>query len=235
MGPQAVRPGCPMTLGVAARGDGEGSADLAHLVEAEVTYVTTEPSPLRTGRFSLGAAKRYRHISPRFTCRATRPHPPTPRTQYPSGQADRRLFRVAGAAGPAPRRVLVEEPRGQGREPIDPGAARPAGAVRCLLVDASLGEDHTGALDSPRRDRSIVLWVMWEPKERLKTTQVLRIFDLNNKLVGESRPGKLNLAPGPYSYTYWPLDISKLPAATYRVDVVIGAEPAWRGYLRISE
>jgi len=86
-----------------------------------------------------------------------------------------------------------------------------------------------------RRDGQIILWVMWEPKKRLKATYSLRIYDLNNKLVGESRPGKLDLPPGPYSYTYWPLEVSKIPTATYRVDVVIGAEPAWRGYLKISE
>src|SRR2546428_5552604 len=86
-----------------------------------------------------------------------------------------------------------------------------------------------------RRDGQIILWVMWDPKERLKTTLVLRVYDLNNKLVGETKPGKLDLARGPYSYTYWPLDISKFPPATYRVDIVIGTEPAWRGYLKVND
>jgi hypothetical protein len=86
-----------------------------------------------------------------------------------------------------------------------------------------------------RRDGQIILWVMWDPKERLKTTLVLRVYDLNNKLVGETKPGKLDLARGPYSYTYWPLDISKFSPATYRVDIVIGTEPAWRGYLRVND
>jgi hypothetical protein len=86
-----------------------------------------------------------------------------------------------------------------------------------------------------RRDGQIILWVMWDPKERLKTTLVLRVYDLNNTLVGQTKPGKLDLQRGPYSYTYWPLDISKFPPATYRVDIVIGTEAAWRGYLKVNE
>jgi len=86
-----------------------------------------------------------------------------------------------------------------------------------------------------RRDGQIALWVMWEPKERLKTTQVLRMYDLNNKLLVETRPSKLDLQPGPYSYSGLLLNVSKFPAAIYRVDILVGTEPAWRGYLRIRE
>lgn len=89
--------------------------------------------------------------------------------------------------------------------------------------------------DFSRREEQIILWVMWAPKQRLKTTTVLRIYDLDNRLLAQTKPSKLDLPPGPYSYTYWPLNVSRLPPATYRVDMLVGLEPGWRGYLRITD
>ena len=85
------------------------------------------------------------------------------------------------------------------------------------------------------RDGAIVLWLMWSPVTRLKTTYAIRFYDLDNKLLGESRPAKFEMDPGPYSYTYWPLDIARLPVGTFRVEAILGSEPAWRGFLTIKD
>lgn len=86
-----------------------------------------------------------------------------------------------------------------------------------------------------RRDDQVILWVMWEPKKRLKTFALLRVYDLSNKLVTESKPLKMDLPAGPYSYTYWGLKVTNFQPMTYRVDLVIGNEPGWRGYVRIVD
>lgn len=86
-----------------------------------------------------------------------------------------------------------------------------------------------------RRDGQIVLWVMWEPKKRLKTSALLKVYDLDNKLITESKPLKVDLPPGPFSYTYWGLKVTNFRPVTYRIDLVIGNEPGWRGYVRIVD
>jgi hypothetical protein len=86
-----------------------------------------------------------------------------------------------------------------------------------------------------RRDGQVALWVMWDPKKRLKTTALLRVYDLDNKLISESKPLKMDLAAGPYSYTSWGLRVANFPSATYRIDLVVGSEPGWRGYVRIVD
>ncbi len=86
-----------------------------------------------------------------------------------------------------------------------------------------------------KRDGTIILWLMWSPVGRLKTTYAIRFYDLDNKLLAESRPAKFDLEPGPYSYTYWPLDVARLPVGTFRVDALVGTEPAWRGVLIIKD
>jgi S1-C subfamily serine protease len=86
-----------------------------------------------------------------------------------------------------------------------------------------------------RRDPKIGLLVTWQPKEKLKTVTTIRFYDIENQLLGESKPSKIRLAPNVLSFTSLELPISGFQPGIYRVDVMLGLEPAWRAFFRIAD
>ena len=87
---------------------------------------------------------------------------------------------------------------------------------------------------SASRDKEFVVFVTWSPQMRLKGMNALRLYDDVNRLVVESKTGKLDLRPGDLRLSSWKLTIPERPAV-YRADVVVDGIPIWRGFVRIIE
>src|SRR5438876_3147388 len=86
-----------------------------------------------------------------------------------------------------------------------------------------------------RRDGEIVVFVHWDPKEKIKGPTFLRLYDLRGQLLGTSKARKVTMSPGHQIESWWELDISKLSPAVYRVDLVVDSDPAWRAFFRVAE
>jgi hypothetical protein len=74
----------------------------------------------------------------------------------------------------------------------------------------SLGVDKKGEMPWPKerreqfshRDGKASLFVLWDPKEKRKGLSVLRLYDIDNKLISEAKPLKLDLRAGVQSIEY---------------------------------
>jgi hypothetical protein len=86
-----------------------------------------------------------------------------------------------------------------------------------------------------RRDNKAFLYVNWQTLSKEKLDCVLRLFDADNKLISETNPRRVSLAPGKYVATAWDLSIGSLPAGIYRLDLNLNGITAWREFLRITE
>ncbi len=86
-----------------------------------------------------------------------------------------------------------------------------------------------------RRDVNISAFVMWEPKEKHKGLGYIRVYDLDNRLLGEGKAMKINFHPGTPYICSWELGVAGLAPGIYRVDILLDSNPAWRMFFRITE
>jgi hypothetical protein len=86
-----------------------------------------------------------------------------------------------------------------------------------------------------RRDTKPVVYVTWQSSEKEKLTFVLRLFNSNNRLISESKPRVMSLAPGKYVTTIWDIPMATMPAGIYHFDLVLNAKTAWRDFLRVMD
>jgi hypothetical protein len=88
-----------------------------------------------------------------------------------------------------------------------------------------------------RRDGKIGIFVMWNPKEKLKGALNFLVYDLNNKLLGpfgNVKETKVSFQPGRQVSSSWELDVSNMPSAIYRIDVQFSGIPCWRTFFQIK-
>jgi len=82
---------------------------------------------------------------------------------------------------------------------------------------------------------AVALLLVWGPREKVKGSIALEVYDLNNAVVGHSAAGKLNLNRGESSTQVFRLDPSPLKLRIYRVAVLQDSNPMWRGYFRLVQ
>lgn len=82
---------------------------------------------------------------------------------------------------------------------------------------------------------AVALLLVWGPREKVKGSIALEVYDLNNAVVGHSAASKLNLRRGESSTQVFRLDPSPLKLGIYRVDVLQDSNPIWRGYFRLVQ
>lgn len=83
-------------------------------------------------------------------------------------------------------------------------------------------------------EKKMVAFVTWNPVEKLKGLAIIRVFDVDNRPVMETKPMKVSLGKGQMSLSSWELPISSL-SGTYRADVMLDARPIWRGFVKITQ
>jgi hypothetical protein len=84
-------------------------------------------------------------------------------------------------------------------------------------------------------DKDAYIFVMWDPKLKAKPEATMQIYDLDNRMMLQSKAEKLSFKPGQVSYSMWKLGLATVPPGTYRVDVWLNNEPAWRSFFRVSQ
>jgi hypothetical protein len=83
------------------------------------------------------------------------------------------------------------------------------------------------------QDKTFVTYVNWNPQERLRGQSMIRMFDSENRMVGESKPGKLDVRKGQFVLSSWTLSVPSAPGV-YRADVLVDGRPNWRGFVRVT-
>jgi hypothetical protein len=85
-----------------------------------------------------------------------------------------------------------------------------------------------------RQEKKVAVFVNWDPKESLKGMLTLHIYDSDNRQLGETKPMKVNLRVGQISMSSWDFSVPSVNGM-YRVDVLVDASVAWRGYFRVMD
>jgi hypothetical protein len=86
-----------------------------------------------------------------------------------------------------------------------------------------------------RKQGTVAVAVSWIASGKIKTTEELQFFDVDNREVAQAKPRKLNLDPQNISSTGWKANITNLPNGIYRVDVVAGGKVHWRGFFTVVD
>ena len=87
-----------------------------------------------------------------------------------------------------------------------------------------------------RADGQLNVLITWHAETKIKKMNAfLKIYDIDNKLLGTAEPAKLNISKSAFAYSSWTLGISRMPLGLYRVDLVIDSDPIWRTFFRLVE
>jgi hypothetical protein len=86
-----------------------------------------------------------------------------------------------------------------------------------------------------RREGQIAVILTWDPKEKRKSVIQFRAYDLENKVLQQSKATKVTLKPGRIFFSTWKLPIGNMSPGIYRIDAVLGDDPVWRGFFRVVE
>ncbi len=83
------------------------------------------------------------------------------------------------------------------------------------------------------QDKTFVTYVSWNPQVRVRGQGMIRVFDIDNRPVAESAPGKVDVRKGQFVLSSWTIPV---PApGTYRVETLLDGKPFWRGFVRITQ
>lgn len=86
-----------------------------------------------------------------------------------------------------------------------------------------------------RREEQVSVFVQWNPVEKKDVLSRFEVYDADYRAVMKGESSKLKLRPRELFFSTWTFPIGRLVPAVYRVDLLLGETPIWRGYLRITE
>ena len=83
------------------------------------------------------------------------------------------------------------------------------------------------------RDNTFVVFVTWNPLERIRGQTRLRVYNADNQVVLESKPKKTDVRKGDLTFGSWEVPITFAPGS-YRAEILLDDKPMWRGFVRIT-
>ena len=107
------------------------------------------------------------------------------------------------------------------------------GFATSLLKKGASTQPLDQRVEFSRHDKTMTTFITWSPAERIKGVTTLRLFDMDNRSLGETKPAKISLRPGDLLMSHWPMNVP--PPGVYRADVMLDADIAWRGYFRVKD
>lgn len=102
------------------------------------------------------------------------------------------------------------------------------------IGDVALVPTNQTTQFSRQRD-TLKLVVTWAPNKKENTSIEMRVFDLNNQLVEESKPAKIDLRPQKTAYSAISMPIVALKPGIYRADLLLGNSTEWRAFFKVVE
>lgn len=86
-----------------------------------------------------------------------------------------------------------------------------------------------------RTNDSLAVVITWAPNTRIKSQTQFQVYDIDNHLVGQSAAQKIDLQPQVTAYSGIKIRLSALRPGMYRIDLLLGNMPEWRGFFRVTE
>lgn len=86
-----------------------------------------------------------------------------------------------------------------------------------------------------RRDSKISAYVTWQNSVKQKVVYSVRLFNVDNKALTDSKPRETSLGSGRYTSTSWDIPIATLNAGIYRLDLIVNDKTAGREFFRVTE
>jgi S1-C subfamily serine protease len=86
-----------------------------------------------------------------------------------------------------------------------------------------------------RASNSLAVVITWAPDTKTKSVMQFRIYDLDNRLVQQTRPEKIDLERQVTAYSGVRIPLSSLKPGMYRIDLLVGNLPQWREFFRVRE
>jgi len=84
-----------------------------------------------------------------------------------------------------------------------------------------------------RADGTMVVFVTWLPQERIRGLMTLQIYDEESRVIGRSKPRKVNFRVGSTILADFSTVVPEAPGI-YRAEVSIDDRPAWRDFFRVA-
>ncbi len=86
-----------------------------------------------------------------------------------------------------------------------------------------------------RRDGTATLQITWDSGRKREGQVVFQVFDIDNKMVEASKPGKIKVRAGELEISSWKLPVADLTQGVYRIGVLLGEEVVWRTFLNLTD
>lgn len=91
------------------------------------------------------------------------------------------------------------------------------------------------SLNFSRSHDSLAVVITWTPDKKTKSTMQFQIYDLDNHLLASSPPAKIDLQSRATTYSAAKFSLSSFKPGIYRMDLLLGDLPQWRGFFRVQE
>ena len=141
---------------------------------------------------------------------------------------------LSTATTPAPATLAALAAKGFFIPPVThPRQVLSGGFATSILARGASTQPLDQKVEFTRADKTATTFVTWNPAERFKGVTTMRLFDMDNRSLGETKPMKISLRPGDIVLSHWPM--TPPPPGVYRADVMLDANIAWRGYFRVKE
>ena len=95
--------------------------------------------------------------------------------------------------------------------------------------------DRRGEFEFPRNPGRVFVFVTWNPLDKIKASYRLELYDLENQRIFQGSSNSLELDAYTRSHTWWTLDVSRVPPAIYRVDLMMNGRAVWRTFFKVTE
>ena len=90
-------------------------------------------------------------------------------------------------------------------------------------------------LEFSRSHDSLGIVVTWTPDKKIKSTMQFQIYDLDNHLVAQTPPDKIELQTRATTYSGTKFSLTSFKPGVYRIDLLLGDLPQWRGFFRVQQ
>jgi hypothetical protein len=90
-------------------------------------------------------------------------------------------------------------------------------------------------LEFSRSHDSLGIVVTWTPDKKIKSTMQFQIYDLDNHMVAQTPPDKIELQTRATTYSGTKFSLTSFKPGVYRIDLLLGDLPQWRGFFRVQQ
>jgi hypothetical protein len=89
--------------------------------------------------------------------------------------------------------------------------------------------------DFSRADGEAAIFLNFAPRQKLKDSAIVAIYDLDNQRIVQTPPARLAPQAERVLYLSQPFSITNFQPGVYRADVIMDGNPVWRAFFRVTD